>query len=45
MKVTRPVKKGQSLCWSDVAIDSTTHAYRIRKEMESMFAPPRLKAA
>ena len=45
VKVVRPVKKGQSLCWADVAMDTTTHAYRIRKEMEAMFAEPALKAA
>ena len=28
-----------------VAMDTTTHAYRIRKEMEALFAVPVLKAA
>jgi predicted homoserine dehydrogenase-like protein len=37
VKVIRPVKKGQSLTWDDVAIDKTTDAYRVRKEMEAMF--------
>jgi len=37
VKVVRPVKKGQSFCWDDVAIDKTTDAYRVRKEMEAMF--------
>jgi len=37
VKVVRPVKKSQSLCWDDVAIDKTTDAYRVRKEMEAMF--------
>ncbi|MFW7341439.1 Gfo/Idh/MocA family oxidoreductase [Pollutimonas sp. H1-120] len=37
IKVTRPVKKGQSLSWDDVAIDTTTSAYRIRREMETIF--------
>ncbi|RYY67387.1 MAG: flagellar biosynthesis protein FlgA, partial [Comamonadaceae bacterium] len=45
IKVVRPVKKGQSLSWSDVAVDTATHAYRIRREMESLFAQPVLKAA
>jgi predicted homoserine dehydrogenase-like protein len=35
----RPVKKGQSLCWADVAMDTSTSAYRLRSEMEAMFAP------
>jgi predicted homoserine dehydrogenase-like protein len=37
VKVVRPVKKSQSLCWDDVAIDKTTDAYRVRKAMEGMF--------
>ncbi|HEX7891818.1 MAG TPA: Gfo/Idh/MocA family oxidoreductase [Ramlibacter sp.] len=45
IKVVRPVKKGQSLSWSDVAMDTTTHAYRIRRELETQFAPRVLKAA
>jgi len=45
VKVTRALKKGQSLSWSDVAIDTTTAAYRIRREMESLFAAPLLKTA
>src|SRR3954466_2853665 len=44
VKVVRPVKKGQSLSWSDVAVDSSTHAYKIRREMETLFASPQLKA-
>ena len=38
VKLLRPVKKGQSLSWDDVAIDTGTNAFRIRKEMEQMFA-------
>lgn len=45
IKVVRPVKKGQSLSWSDVAVDTTTHAYKIRRELEARFAPRVLKAA
>ncbi len=37
VKVLRPVKKGQPLCWDDVAIDTGTHAYQVRREMESLF--------
>lgn len=40
VKVTRPVKKGQSLSWADVAMDTSTHAYKLRKELESMFSAP-----
>jgi predicted homoserine dehydrogenase-like protein len=45
VKVVRPVRKGQSLSWQDVAVDVNTHAYRIRREMEGMFAAPVSKAA
>ena len=37
VKLLRPVKKGQPLCWDDVAIDTGTHAYQVRREMESLF--------
>jgi predicted homoserine dehydrogenase-like protein len=45
VKLTRPVKKGQSLVWADVAMDTSTAAYQVRREMEAMFAPPLLKSA
>ncbi len=46
VKLIRPVKKGQSLSWADVAIDTSTGAYKLRSEMEAMFAPSvRAKAA
>ena len=38
VKVVRPVKKGQSLCWDDVAMDTTTHAYKLRREMEAGYS-------
>jgi predicted homoserine dehydrogenase-like protein len=45
VKVVRAVKKGQSLSWADVAMDTSTSAYKVRNEMESMFAPAAQKAA
>lgn len=39
VKVIRPVRKGQSLTWADVAIDETLSAYKTRREMEAAFAP------
>lgn len=39
IKVIKPVKKGQSLSWDDVAVDTSTDAYKIRKELESKFKP------
>lgn len=45
VRVVRPVKRGQSLTWEDVAMDTTTHAYRTRRAMEDLFAPAARKAA
>ena len=45
VKLLRPVQMGQSLSWADVAMDTTTHAWRSRKAMEDLFAAPALKAA
>ena len=39
VKVVRPVAKGQSLVWDDVAMDTATDAYKIRRAMEDAFAP------
>jgi predicted homoserine dehydrogenase-like protein len=38
VKVVRPVKMGQSLCWDDVAMDTATRAYALRMELQGMFA-------
>ena len=38
VKVVRPVRKGQSLSWDDVAMDTTTYAYKVRREMEQLFS-------
>jgi predicted homoserine dehydrogenase-like protein len=45
VKVVRAVKKGQSLTWADVAMDTTTRAYGLRREMEALYASSGLKAA
>ena len=37
VKVVRPVKQGHSLSWDDVAMDTSTRAYAVRREMEAMF--------
>jgi len=39
VKLVRPVKQGQCLCWDDVAMDTTTRAYTLRREMERLFGP------
>jgi predicted homoserine dehydrogenase-like protein len=38
-KLTRPVSAGEPVRWSDVAFDASSTAVRIRREMESAFAP------
>ncbi len=38
VKLLRPVKQGQSLCWDDVAMDTGTRAWQLRREMEQLFA-------
>jgi predicted homoserine dehydrogenase-like protein len=38
LKLVRPVRKDQSLTWDDVQIDPTLPAYRVRREMEALFA-------
>lgn len=37
IRLVRPVKQGQSLAWDDVAVDTGTRAYTLRREMESLF--------
>ena len=37
VKVVRPVQKGRSLSWDDVAMDTGTRAWQVRQEMETMF--------
>jgi predicted homoserine dehydrogenase-like protein len=37
MKLIRPVAKGKSLSWGDVAMDESLPAYKVRKEMEGLF--------
>ncbi len=36
VKVVRPVAKGQCLTWADVAMNTSTAAYRMRKSLESL---------
>jgi predicted homoserine dehydrogenase-like protein len=38
LKLIRDVPAGQIVTWADVAIDQSLTAYKIRKEMEAMFA-------
>ena len=36
VKLVRPVRKGQCLSWADVAIDTGTRAYQLRRDMEQL---------
>jgi predicted homoserine dehydrogenase-like protein len=37
IRLLRPVKQGQSLSWDDVAVDTGTEAYKLRRQMEQLF--------
>ncbi len=37
IRLVRPVRKGQSLSWADVAMDTGIRAYAVRREMERLF--------
>jgi predicted homoserine dehydrogenase-like protein len=37
IKLLRPVKQGQALSWDDVAVDTSTVAYKLRRAMERLF--------
>ena len=39
VKVLQPVAAGQPVRWVDVAVDESSHAVRLRREMEQVFAP------
>ncbi|MHA1153801.1 MAG: NAD(P)H-dependent oxidoreductase [Alphaproteobacteria bacterium] len=41
----RAVRQGEVLSWADVQVDETTELVRVRREMESAFAPEDMKAA
>ncbi len=39
VKVLRPVAAGLPVRWSDVAVDESSYAVKVRREMEQLFAP------
>jgi predicted homoserine dehydrogenase-like protein len=45
IKVVRAMKEGQTVTWADVAADETVEAYKVRREMERLYAPKLAKAA
>ncbi|HWH47915.1 MAG TPA: flagellar biosynthesis protein FlgA, partial [Burkholderiales bacterium] len=38
VKLLKPVAAGQPLRWTDVAVDESSPAVKVRKEMERLFA-------
>jgi hypothetical protein len=40
VKLLRPVQQGRSLSWDDVAMDTGTRAYALRRELEGLFEAP-----
>jgi len=44
-RLTRAVKAGQPLTWSDASVDEALTAVKIRREMEALFTPPRAQRA
>ena len=45
VRLARPVGQGRTIAWADVAIDTSTRAYRMRKAMEDLFAGASPQAA
>lgn len=45
VKLTRDVAEGDRLRWSDVEIDETSQAVKIRREMEARFSRPNVRTA
>jgi len=44
-RLLNPVKAGAPVLWADVAIDASSDAVRLRREMETVFATPQQRAA
>jgi predicted homoserine dehydrogenase-like protein len=45
IKAVRPIREGQTVTWADVAADESVEAYKVRREMERLFAPGLARAA
>jgi predicted homoserine dehydrogenase-like protein len=45
VKLTNAIPAGQTLRWSDVQVDASLEAVRVRREMEQAFSPARRAAA
>ena len=40
VKLLKPIAAGQPVCWADVAVDETSLAVKLRREMETLYATP-----
>jgi len=45
VRLVNPVRAGAPVLWTDVAVDASSGAVKLRREMELAFAAPRQKAA
>jgi predicted homoserine dehydrogenase-like protein len=45
VRLLNPVRAGAPVLWSDVAVDASSDAVRLRREMETVFATPQQRAA
>jgi len=45
VRVLKPVQAGSAVLWSDVAVDASSDAARLRREMEASYAAPRQRPA
>ncbi|MFN0038587.1 MAG: SAF domain-containing protein, partial [Burkholderiales bacterium] len=39
VKLVRPVSAGQTVRWTDVVVDESSYAVKLRREMERLFSP------
>ena len=39
VKLLKPIVSGQPIRWTDVKVDETSYAAKVRREMEKLFAP------
>ena len=45
VRLLNPVRAGAPVLWSDVAVDASSDAVRLRREMETVFTTPQQRAA
>jgi predicted homoserine dehydrogenase-like protein len=45
VRLLNPVRAGAPVLWSDVAVNPSSDAFRLRREMETVFATPQQRAA